>query len=73
MDEKHVIITLIGNVDDLYADNGFIKQTRIFSDDTRDDYNFDVTITSYDETLKHELFNSICGKKIRIVIETEDE
>lgn len=73
MNEKNVIITLIGNVDDLYADNGFIKQTRIFSDDIGEDYNFDVTIMSYDESLKHELFKSISGKRIKVIIESIDE
>lgn len=73
MDNANILIEFTGNTDDLFVDKGIIRQTRLIND--FDDYkqNFDIAITSYDESLEHEQFNKLLGRKIKVTIETADE
>lgn len=64
-----------GKLDDLLTDNGNIKSSRLieFGNDIENgsEQNWDIQLTSYNNIEpKHEKFDQLLGKKVRIIVET---
>lgn len=77
-EKKEMIFTFKGKTNDLLSDNGMLKSTRLveldkFIDDSQIiERNYDVMLTSYDSSLKHERFNKLIGKNIEVTIKIID-
>lgn len=75
MENNTVAFIFEGKLDDLLIDIGNIKTSRLikFGDEIEHggEQNWDVQLTSYNSTEpKHEKFDSLLGKKVRIIVET---
>lgn len=79
MKNNTVAFIFEGKLDDLLTDNGNIKSSRLvkFGNETEyeteygSEQNWDIQLTSYNNIEpKHEKFDSLLGKKVRIVVET---
>lgn len=77
MKNNTVAFSFEGKLDDLLTDNGNIKSSRLikFGNETEtecgSEQNWDIQLTSYNNIEpKHEKFDSLLGKKVRIVVET---
>lgn len=75
MKNNTVAFIFEGKLDDLLTDNGNIKSSRLikFGNETEygNEQNWDIQLTSYNNIEhKHEKFDSLLGKKVRIIVET---
>lgn len=76
----HIIRTVFqfeGKLDDLLVDNGKVKSSRLIefgkTDDNGNEQNWDVQLTSFNSfEAKHERFDKMLGKTVRITVETID-
>ena len=69
MKNNTVAFIFEGKLDDLLTDNGNIKSSRLI--EFGNEQNWDIQLTSYNNIEpKHEKFDSLLGKKVRIIVET---
>lgn len=69
MKNNTVAFIFEGKLDDLLTDNGNIKSSRLIK--FGNEQNWDIQLTSYNNIEpKHEKFDSLLGKKVRIIVET---
>lgn len=74
----HIIRTIFqfeGKMDDLLVDYGKVKSSRLVefgeTDENGNEQNWDVQLTSYNSFgTKHERFDKMLGKTVRITVET---
>lgn len=75
MKNNTVAFIFEGKLDDLLTDNGNIKSSRLIKFGNETEYgseqNWDIQLTSYNNIEpKHEKFDQLLGKKVRIIVET---
>lgn len=78
MQENNVAFQFEGKLDDLLVDYRTVKSSRLVefgnkSENGREQ-NWDIQLTSYNNIdSKHERFDKLLGKKVRITVETIEE